>query len=173
MSLSGEDSGYWEYLKFESETTGKYYLYKDGSEVPEYARDFVYEPASGKFSAGSGESAVSSYMFDTTKDGKKVSVIAKEEMNCKAERPALCAEWNAAAVSFMPGFLWNTFLSAFSSSWLPLSILSCSGPISKRNAKIAKPLPNLLCVGAGLCPARETADKVVGITITVRRESPV
>lgn len=79
VSLSGEDSGYWEYLKFESETTGKYYLYKDGSEVPEYARDFVYEPASGKFSAGSGESAVSSYMFDTTKDGKKVSVIAKEE----------------------------------------------------------------------------------------------
>lgn len=100
VSLSGEDSGYWEYLKFESETTGKYYLYKDGSEVPEYARDFVYEPASGKFSAGSGESAVSSYMFDTTKDGKKVSVIAKEEMNCKAETPALCAEWNAAAVSF-------------------------------------------------------------------------
>lgn len=100
VSLSGEDSGYWEYLKFESETTGKYYLYKDGSEVPEYARDFVYEPASGKFSAGSGESAVSSYMFDTTKDGKKVSVIAKEEMNCKAESPALCAEWNAAAVSF-------------------------------------------------------------------------
>lgn len=100
VSLSGEDSGYWEYLKFESETTGKYYLYKDGLEVPEYARDFVYEPASGKFSAGSGESAVSSYMFDTTKDGKNVSVIAKEEMNCKAERPALCAEWNAAAVSF-------------------------------------------------------------------------
>ena len=79
VSLSGEDSGYWEYLKFESETTGKYYLYKDGSELPKYARDFVYEPASGKFSAGSGESAVSSYMFDTTKDGKKVSVIAKEE----------------------------------------------------------------------------------------------
>lgn len=100
VSLSGEDSGYWEYLKFESEATGKYYLYKDGSEVPEYARDFVYEPASGKFSAGSGESAVSSYMFDTTKDGKKVSVIAKEEMKCKAETPALCAEWNAAAVSF-------------------------------------------------------------------------
>lgn len=100
VSLSGEDSGYWEYLKFESETTGKYYLYKDGSEVPEYARDFVYEPAIGKFSAGSGESAVSSYMFDTTKDGKKVSVIAKEEMKCKAERPSLCAEWNAAAVSF-------------------------------------------------------------------------
>lgn len=100
VSLSGEDSGYWEYLKFESETTGKYYLYKDGSELPEYARDFVYEPASGKFSAGSGESAVSSYMFDTTKDGKKVSVIAKEEMKCKAESPALCAEWNAAAVSF-------------------------------------------------------------------------
>lgn len=100
VSLSGEDSGYWEYLKFESETTGKYYLYKDGSEVPEYARDFVYEPAIGKFSAGFGESAVSSYMFDTTKDGKKVSVIAKEEMKCKAESPALCAEWNAAAVSF-------------------------------------------------------------------------
>lgn len=100
VSLSGEDSGYWEYLKFESETTGKYYLYKDGLEVPEYARVFVYEPASGKFSAGSGESAVSSYMFDTTKDGKKVSVIAKEEMKCKAESPALCAEWNAAAVSF-------------------------------------------------------------------------
>lgn len=100
VSLSGEDSGYWEYLKFESETTGKYYLYKDGSEVPEYARDFVYEPAIGKFSAGSGESAVSSYMFDTTKDGKKVSVIAKEEMKCKSESPALCAEWNAAAVSF-------------------------------------------------------------------------
>lgn len=100
VSLSGEDSGYWEYLKFESETTGKYYLYKDGSEVSEYARDFVYEPASGKFSTGSGESAVSSYMFDTTKDGKKVSVIAKEEMKCKAETPALCAEWNAAAVSF-------------------------------------------------------------------------
>ena len=74
---------------------------------------------------------------------------------------------------FYAWFLWNTFLSAFSSSWPPLSILSCSGPISKRNAKIAKPLPNLLCVGAGLCPARETADKVVGITITVRRESPV
>lgn len=100
VSLSDKDSGYWEYLKFESETTGKYYLYKDGSEVPEYARDFVYEPASGKFSAGSGESAVSSYMFDTTKDGKKVSVIAKEEMKCKAESPALRAEWNAAAVSF-------------------------------------------------------------------------
>lgn len=100
VSLSGEDSGYWEYLKFESETTGKYYLYKDGSEVPEYARDFVYEPAIGKFSAESGESAVSSYMFDTTKYGKKVSVIAKEEMKCKAETPALCAEWNAAAVSF-------------------------------------------------------------------------
>ena len=100
VSLSDGDSGYWEYLEFTSETTGKYHLYKDGSEVPEYERDFVYEPASGKFLAGSDESAVSSYMFDTNKDGKKVSVIAREEMECKAETPTLCAEWSADAVSF-------------------------------------------------------------------------
>ncbi len=103
VSLSGGDSGYFEYLEFESETAGKYHLYKDGAEVSESAKDFTYDPATGKFSAGAGENAVHSYMFETKKDGEKVSVIAKDEMKCDAEKPVLYAEWTTGSFAFSFG----------------------------------------------------------------------
>ena len=103
VSLSGGDSGFVEYLEFESEIAGKYYLYKDGAEVSEATKDFVYDPVSGKFSAGTGENAVHSYMFDAKKDGEKVSVIAKDEMKCAAEKPVLCAKWTVGSLSFSFG----------------------------------------------------------------------
>lgn len=103
VSLSGGDSGFVEYLAFESETAGKYHLYKGGAEVPESAKDFTYDPATGKFSAGAGENAVHSYMFETKKDGEKVSVIAKDEMKCDAENPVLCAGWTAGLFAFSFG----------------------------------------------------------------------
>lgn len=100
VSLSGGDSGYVEYLEFESETAGKYHLYKDGAEVLKSAKDFVYDPATGEFSAGSGANAVHSYMFEAKKDGEKVSVIAKDEMECDAEIPVLYAKWMVSSLSF-------------------------------------------------------------------------
>ena len=100
VSVGGGDSGYFEYLEFESETAGKYHLYKDGAEVSESAKDFTYNPATGKFSAGAGENAVHSYMFETKKDGEKVSVIAKDEMECDAEKPVLCAGWTVGSFAF-------------------------------------------------------------------------
>ncbi len=100
VSLSGGDSGYFEYLEFESETVGKYHLYKDGAEVLESAKDFTYDPATGEFSAGTGENAVHSYMFEAKKGGEKVSVIAKDEMKCDAENPVLCAGWSAGSFAF-------------------------------------------------------------------------
>ena len=68
----------------------------------------------------------------------------------KYERPVFIRPCNAPVfwIIFTPGFLWNTFLSAFFSSWPPSSIASCSEPILKRSVRITKPLPNLLCVGA-------------------------
>lgn len=100
VSVGGGDSGYFEYLEFESETVGKYHLYKDGAEVSESAKDFVYDPATGKFSAGAGENDVHSYMFETKKDGEKVSVIAKDEMKCDAKKPVLCAGWTVGSFAF-------------------------------------------------------------------------
>lgn len=100
VSVSGGDSGFVEYLEFESETAGKYHLYKDGAEVLESAKDFVYDPATGEFSAGSGANAVHSYMFEAKKDGEKVSVIAKDEMKCYAENPVLCAGWTVGSFVF-------------------------------------------------------------------------
>lgn len=100
VSVGGGDSGYFEYLAFESETSGKYHLYKDGTEVSESAKDFVYDPATGKFSAGAGENAVHSYMFEAKKNGEKVSVIAKDEMECDAEKPVLCAGWTVGSFAF-------------------------------------------------------------------------
>ena len=102
---SGSDV-YYEYLTFESETGGKYALYKNGAQVPSYTNknretvtvpsSFTYDSATGKFSAGD----VSSYMFNTKKDGKEVSVIASEEMTCSAEKPVLLAEWKSSSLTF-------------------------------------------------------------------------
>lgn len=97
---------YYEYLTFESETGGTYALYKDGAQVPSYTNkngetvtvpsSFTYDSATGKFSAGD----VSSYMFNTKKDGNEVSVIAAEEMTCSAEKPVLLAEWKSSSLTF-------------------------------------------------------------------------
>ena len=65
---------------------------------------------------------------------------------------------------FYACFLWNTFLSAFSSSWLPSSMASCYEPILKRSARITKPLPDPLCVEAGLCPAHSQAFAPAGLS---------
>lgn len=99
VSVNGEDSGYYEYLEFETATSGKYYLYKDNALQGE-AKDFSYDPATGKFSAGTGETEVHSYMFEAKKNGENVSVIAKDEMICDAEIPELCAVWNVDSLSF-------------------------------------------------------------------------
>lgn len=102
---SGSDV-YYEYLTFTSETGGTYALYKDGAQVPSYTNkngetvtvpsSFTYDSATGKFSAGD----VYSYMFNTKKDGKEVSVIASEEMTCSAEKPVLLAEWESSSLTF-------------------------------------------------------------------------
>ena len=110
VSVSGVDSGYVEYLEFTSETVGKYHLYKDGAEVEEFPEgsgsrvpeSFSYDPETGGFYV-SGDGAVSSYMFNAKKDGKNVSAIAKDELECEAESPALLAEWKGKAVSFVFG----------------------------------------------------------------------
>ena len=106
---SGSDV-YYEYLTFESETGGKYALYKDGAQVPSYTNkngetvtvpsSFTYDSATGKFSAGADAGDVSSYMFNTKKDGKEVSVIAAEEMTCSEENPVLLAEWKSSSLTF-------------------------------------------------------------------------
>ena len=97
---------YYEYLTFESETSGTYALYKDGAQVTSYTNkngesvsvpsSFSYDAATGKFSAGD----VSSYMFNAKKDRKEVSVIASEEMTCSQEKPALLAEWKSSSIAF-------------------------------------------------------------------------
>ncbi len=102
---SGSDV-YYEYLTFESETGGKYALYKDGAQVPSYTNkngetvtvpsSFTYDSATGKFSAGD----VSSYMFNAKKNGKEVSVIAAEEMSCSSEKPVLLGEWKSSSLTF-------------------------------------------------------------------------
>ena len=102
---SGSDV-YYEYLTFESETSGTYALYKDGAQVTSYTNkngesvsvpsSFTYDAVTGKFSAGD----VSSYMFNAKKDGKEVSVIAAEEMTCSQEKPALLAEWKSSSLTF-------------------------------------------------------------------------
>lgn len=101
---------YYEYLTFESETGGKYALYKDGAQVPSYTNkngetvtvpsSFTYDSATGKFSAGADAGDVSSYMFNTKKAGKEVSVIAAEEMTCSEEKPVLLAEWKSSSLTF-------------------------------------------------------------------------
>ena len=109
VSVSGGDSGYVEYLEFDSETGGKYYLYKDGAKVDEFPEgsgyavpgSFSYNPETGGFSVSEG--VVSSYMFNAKKDGKNVSAIAKEELECAVQPPALLAEWKGKAVSFVFG----------------------------------------------------------------------
>lgn len=109
VSVGGGDSGYYEYLEFESGTGGKYHLYKDGAEITAYPdesgtavpAEFSYNPESGEFSAEAGGRSLSSYMFNAGKDGKKVPVIAAEEMKCNAEKPALLAEWEAGDCSFV------------------------------------------------------------------------
>lgn len=110
VSVSGGDSGYVEYLEFASETGGKYYLCKNGAKVDEFPEEsgsavpasFSYNPETGGFSV-SASGAVSSYMFNAKKDGKNVAAIAKEELKCAAEVPALLAEWKGKAVSFVFG----------------------------------------------------------------------
>ena len=97
---------YYEYLTFESETSGTYALYKDGAQVTSYTNknggtvtvpsSFTYDAATGKFSAGD----VSSYMFNAKKDRKEVSVIASEEMTCSQEKPVLLAEWKSSSLTF-------------------------------------------------------------------------
>lgn len=109
VSVSGGDSGYVEYLEFDSETGGKYYLYKDGAKVAKFPEgsgsavpeSFSYNPETGGFSVS--EDAVSSYMFNAKKNGKNVAAIAKEELECNAQVPALLAEWKGKAVSFVFG----------------------------------------------------------------------
>ena len=98
---------YYEYLTFESETSGTYALYKDGAQVTSYTNkngesvsvpsSFTYDAATGKFSAEN----VSSYMFNAKKNGKEVSVIACEEMTCSQEKPVLLAEWKSSELSFV------------------------------------------------------------------------
>ena len=97
---------YYEYLTFESETSGTYALYKDGAQVTSYTNkngesvsvpsSFSYDAATGKFSAGD----VSSYMFNAKKDRKEVSVIASEEMTCSGEKLVLLAEWKSSSLTF-------------------------------------------------------------------------
>ena len=106
---SGSDV-YYEYLTFTSETGGTYALYKDGAQVPSYTNkngetvtvpsSFTYDSATGKFSAGADAGDVSSYMFNTKKAGKEVSVIASEEMICSGEKPVLLAEWKSLSLTF-------------------------------------------------------------------------
>ena len=109
VSVSGGDSGYVEYLVFTSGTGGQYYLYRNGAEVKEFPEgsgsavpeSFSYNPETGGFSVPGG--MVSSYMFNAKKDGKNVAAIAKEELDCVAQAPALLAEWKGKAVSFVFG----------------------------------------------------------------------
>ena len=97
---------YYEYLTFESETGGKYALYKDGTKVTSYTNkngesvsvpsSFTYDAVTGKFSAEN----ISSYMFNAKKNGKEVSVIASEEMTCSQKKPVLLAEWKSSSLTF-------------------------------------------------------------------------
>ena len=94
VNLNGSTDVYYEYLTFTSATGGTYSVYKDvdGTKtvVPSislngndyvFPTEFTYDAATGKFTAGT----VSSYMFDTKKDGKDVCAVASEILTTDAE----------------------------------------------------------------------------------------
>lgn len=94
VNLNGSTDVYYEYLTFTSATGGTYSVYKDvnGTKtvVPSislngndyvFPTEFTYDAAAGKFTAGT----VSSYMFDTKKDGKDVCAVASEILTTDAE----------------------------------------------------------------------------------------
>ena len=94
VNLNGSTDVYYEYLTFTSATGGTYSVYKDvdGTKtvVPSislngndyvFPTEFTYDAATGKFTAGT----VSSYMFDTKKDGKAVCAVASEILTTDSE----------------------------------------------------------------------------------------
>ena len=94
VNLNGSTDVYYEYLTFTSATGGTYSVYKDvdGTKtlVPSislngnnyvFPTEFAYDAVAGKFTAGT----VSSYMFDTKKDGKAVCAVASEILTTDAE----------------------------------------------------------------------------------------
>lgn len=100
VNLNGSTDVYYEYLTFTSATGGTYSVYKDvdGTKtvVPSislngndyvFPTEFTYDATTGQFTAGT----VSSYMFDTKKDGKDVCAVASEILTTDAEKNHLCS----------------------------------------------------------------------------------
>ena len=94
VNLNGSTDVYYEYLTFTSATGGTYSVYKDADGTKTvvtsislngndyvFPTEFTYDAATGKFTAGT----VSSYMFDTKKDGKAVCAVASEILTTDAE----------------------------------------------------------------------------------------
>ena len=106
VNLNGSTDVYYEYLTFTSATGGTYSVYKDvdGTKtvVPSislngndyvFPTKFTYDATTGKFSAGE----VSSYMFDTKKDGKDVCAVASEILTTEAtNKTSLFNVWESA-----------------------------------------------------------------------------
>ena len=94
VNLNGSTDVYYEYLTFTSATGGTYSVYKDADGTKTvvtsislngndyvFPTEFDYDATTGKFTAGT----VSSYMFDTKKDGKAVCAVASEILTTDAE----------------------------------------------------------------------------------------
>ena len=105
-NLNGSTDVYYEYLTFTSTTGGTYSVYKDvdgtktvvtsislnGNDYV-FPTEFTYDATTGKFTAGT----VSSYMFDTKKDGKDVCAVASEILTTDAEnKSSLFNVWKSA-----------------------------------------------------------------------------
>ena len=105
VNLNGSTDVYYEYLTFTSTTGGTYSVYKDvdgtktvvtsislnGNDYV-FPTEFTYDATTGKFTA----ETVSSYMFDTKKDGKDVCAVASEILTTDAEnKSSLFNVWNS------------------------------------------------------------------------------
>ena len=139
VNLNGSTDVYYEYLTFTRATGGTYYVYKDvdGTKtvVPsislngndyEFPTEFDYDATTGKFTAGT----VSSYMFDTKKDGKDVCAVASEILTTDAEnKSSLFNVWKSTTgLTF--DFSEVTVIISYKSSVINLNFENNSGWIS-------------------------------------------
>ena len=106
VNLNGSTDVYYEYLTFTKATGGTYSVYKDVDGTKTVATsislngndyvfptEFTYDAATGKFSAGE----VSSYMFDTKRDGISVCAVASEILTTEAtNKTSLFNVWESA-----------------------------------------------------------------------------
>ena len=140
VNLNGSTDVYYEYLTFTSATGGTYSVYKDvdGTKtvVPSislngndyvFPTEFTYDATTGKFTAGT----VSSYMFDTKKDGKDVCAVASEILTTDSENKSslfnvwksttgVTFEFSEGTVAITAGDVISTPLFTNNNGWISI-----------------------------------------------------